>query len=263
MSRTQLHKLKRQAKRGVKAVLPYGAVVVYRRHKSTKNTNYCPICNQKGEFLPMSSTGGVRQRAVCPNCYSLERHRLTWLFINRTIGLENLKNKFMLHVAAEPSFGPKLREVVGKKYSTADLLEEADIKMDITDIEYPDNSFDYIICNHVLEHVDDDVKAMKELRRVQKKDGWAILLAPVADMPTTYEDKKITSKKGRLRAFGQEDHVRKYGKDYLDRLKTAGYKVNVYKASDVATKQEIRQMSLKENSKLWGFTSTEIYFCTK
>lgn len=169
----------------------------------------------------------------------------------------------MLHVAPEASFEGKLRKLLGKKYLTADMYESADVRMDITDIKYPDESFDIIMCNHVLEHVSDDVQAMKELFRVQKKGGWAILLAPVADMPKTYEDKSITSKKGRLKAFGQDDHVRKYGRDYADRLRSAGYKLKVYRAKDLATRRDIQRMSLKEDSKLWGFISTEIYYCTK
>lgn len=255
---------KRKIKRTIKYIIPFGIIVLYSRKRNKSSLNYCPICEQEGEFLPMPSTGGIRPRAVCPHCGSLERHRLTWLFVNRKVGSANIKKtQSMLHVAAEPSFGPKLRTIVGKKYLTADMYEEADVKMDITDIKYPDNNFDAIICNHVLEHVSDDVKAMTELYRVQKEGGWAILLVPIADMQKTYEDKKITSKKGRLIAFGQEDHVRKYGVDYADRLRSAGFKLKVYRAKDIATSAEIKQMSLQEDSKLWGFTPTEIYFCTK
>jgi SAM-dependent methyltransferase len=243
-----------------KHAAPYGVVVLRQRIKNKEAINYCPICEQEGAFLPMSSTGGTRQKAVCPNCGSLERHRLMWLFLKREVGLNTIKNKTMLHVAAEAMLEPKFRKIVGKNYLTADYMERADVKMDITDIKYPDNRFDAIICNHVLEHVEDDVKAMKEMRRVLKKNGWAIYLVPIADMPTTYEDKKITSKKGRLEAFGQDDHARKYGRDFIDRLESAGYAIYVYKAKDIATRREIKRMSLQEDSKLWGFISTDIYF---
>src|SRR5690606_25242155 len=134
---------------------------------------------------------------------------------------------------------------------------------DITNIKYKDNSFDIIMCNHVLEHVDDDSKAVREMYRVLKPGGWAIFLVPIADMPTTYENKKIKTDAGRLKHFGQVDHVRKYGRDYVDRLKSAGWNVDIYKAQDVANKKELKNMHLIEDAEKWGFTPTEIFFCTK
>lgn len=258
--------IKRNTKRGIKAATPYGLIVLRRKYKTIKGEakrNLCPICEQYNEFMPVKSTGGIRLRANCPNCGSLERHRLVWLFINRNIGLENLKRKSMLHVAAESMLEPKLREIVGEKYLTADYLVKADVKMDITNIKYKDNSFDIIMCNHVLEHVDDDSKAMREMYRVLKPGGWAIFLVPIADMPTTYENKKIKTDAGRLKHFGQVDHVRKYGRDYVDRLKSAGWNVDIYKAQDVANKKELKNMHLIEDAEKWGFTPTEIFFCTK
>lgn len=170
----------------------------------------------------------------------------------------------MLHVAPESSIKEKFTQLLGKNYLSADMYEKnVDIKMDITRIQYPDSSFDFVMANHVLEHVKDDIKAMKELYRVQKQKGWSILLVPVAKQPTTYEDPKITSKKGRLEAFGQADHVRKYGFDYIERLKSVGYKVKVYQLKDLASNKEIKRMSLKEVGDLGGFTQSEIYFCTK
>ena len=253
-------------KRIVKAVTPHGAVVLYRRRKLENTLNYCPICNKESEFNPMMSAGvRTRPQAVCLNCGSLERHRLIWLLIEKEIGTKNFnKKQNMLHVAPEASLRDKFSELLGKKYLTADLYEEdVDIKMDITDIKYPDSSFNFVMANHVLEHVSNDIKAMKELYRVQKTNGWSILLAPIARQEETYEDSKITSKKGRLKAFGQADHVRKYGYDYVDRLRSVGYKVRVYKLQDLASRQEIKKMSLKEKGELGDFTQSEIYFCTK
>lgn len=135
--------------------------------------------------------------------------------------------------------------------------------MDVTDIGYPDESFDIIICSHVLEHVPDDIKAMREFRRVLKKNGWAVLLVPIADIDKTYEDFSITTEAGRLRAFGQSDHVRKYGKDYIGRLKSAGFNVTVIKRDELASEAEIKRMCLNENSEVWGFADTEIFYCTK
>jgi SAM-dependent methyltransferase len=194
----------------------------------------------------------------------MERHRLVWLFINRKIGLQNIsKKQSLLHVAAEAVLEQKLRPLIGKKYLTADLYEQADVRMDIADIQYPDQTFNIIIANHILEHVHDDIKAMRELFRVQKNDGWAVLLVPIADIAITHEDKRITSKKGRFEAYGQEDHVRKYGRDYIDRLRGVGYKVGRYKAKDIASRKEIARMSLTEKGSLRGFLVSDIYVCLK
>ncbi len=251
-------------KKIVKIFMPYGAIVLYSRHKNQQNLNYCPICEQYGKFLPEGVANGRRERASCPNCGSMERHRLVWLFIIKKIGLQNIsKKQHMLHVAAEPVLEKKLRPLIGEKYLTADLYEEADVKMDITDIQYPDETFDIIIANHILEHVSDDLKAMRELFRVQRKSGWAILLTPIADMPTTYEDKSIKSKKGRFEAYGQDDHVRKYGRDYMERLRSVGYKVGIYRARDLATKKDIKKMSLIEKGNLRGFLASNVYICLK
>lgn len=254
------------AKKILKAAAPHGVVVLYQRRKHEKTLNYCPICDKESEFNSMISAGvRTRPNAVCPNCGSLERHRLTWLLIEREIGVNNIRKKqTMLHVAPEVSLRQKFSALLGKNYLSADMYEKnVDVKMDITNIKYPDSSFDFVMANHVLEHVSDDLKAMKELYRVQKKNGWSILLAPIAKMPKTYEDPTITSKKGRLLAFGQTDHVRKYGYDYKDRLSSVGYRVKIYSLKDLASKQEIRKMSLKEGGDLGDFMQSEIYFCTK
>lgn len=102
--------------------------------------------------------------------------------------------------------------------------------MDITDIRFPDDYFDEIICNHVLEHVIDDGKAMSELYRILNPGGWAILQVPISlTLKNTYEDFSITTITGREQALGQDDHVRIYAEDYQARLAQAGFKVNVFK----------------------------------
>lgn len=259
--------MKHKVKKLIKAAAPYGVVVLWRRHESNRKTpklNYCPVCEKWSEFIPaVNGAGLARKRGVCTNCGTLERHRLTWLFINRKVGLDSMKNKSMLHVAAEQVFEQKFRKIVGRSYLTADYLLPADVKMDITDIQFKDNSFDIIMCNHVLEHVTDDIKAMKEMYRVLKPAGWAIFLVPIADTATTYENTKVKTDAGRLKHFGQIDHVRKYGRDYVARLESAGWKVKIYDAKEVASTKEIKQMGLVEDEKNFGFTPTEIFYCTK
>ena len=127
------------------------------------------------------------------------------------------------------------------------------VEMDITDIQYPDDSFDAIYCSHVLEHVPDDAKAMSELYRVLKPGGWAILAVPIRG-DTTFEDPTTTEPEERERLFGQSDHVRYYGKDFKDRLEAAGFEVKVddYPSQIPQGLVEYHSLSL-----------ADIYYCEK
>jgi SAM-dependent methyltransferase len=129
------------------------------------------------------------------------------------------------------------------------------IKMDITNIDYPDQSFDVIYCSHVLEHVQDDRKAMREFYRVLKTTGWAILLVPIT-AEKTLEDPSLVGPEERLRVFGQADHVRRYGPDYVDRLREAGFSVQVTKVNDLVQNDEAIRLGLTS-------AAGEIHFCTK
>jgi SAM-dependent methyltransferase len=164
--------------------------------------------------------------------------------------------KRMLHVAPERGFEHRLRSRLGQNYITADLLNpRAMVRMDITDIQYPDEYFDVIYCSHVLEHVQDDKMAMKEICRVLKQGGWAILLVPIT-ADRTFEDPSVVDPSERLRVFGQEDHVRRYGPDYIERLHESGFSVRVDRVSDLFEKSDIVRMGLTP-------ASGEIYFCSK
>lgn len=216
------------------------------------NKRYCPVC--KNSFSGFESFGvKSRKDACCPYCKSLERHRLYMLFFKRETNLFSPPQKKMLHVAPEPIFMLKFKKSKNIDYLSADLYDSnAMVKMDITDIQYPDNSFNVIYCSHVLEHVMDDKKAMSEFLRVLKPNGWALLQVPILE-EKTMEDPTITDPQERLRVFGQHDHVRRYGRDYKDRLEETGFNVKVVNANDIASKQEIKKMRL----------GTDIYFCTK
>ena len=171
--------------------------------------------------------GGYRDQATCPICGSTERERLVHLFIRHRTDLLQRPAR-LLHVAPEPQLGRILQAAPMLDYLSADLYaEDVMVTMDITDIQYPEASFDAIICNHVLEHVLDDQRAMRELYRVLKPGGWAILQVPYSEQITiSVEDPAITTPEERARAFGQEDHVRIYAKaDYLARLARAGFRV--------------------------------------
>lgn len=193
---------------------------------------------------------------MCPHCEALERHRFVWLYFAKCTNLFDGRAKKMLHVAPEISFEDRLKQRLGGSYITADLMNSrAMVKMDITDIQYPEETFDVIYCSHVFEHIQDDRQAMREFYRVLKKDGWAVLCVPItADL--TLEDTTVVDPRERLKMFGQEDHVRRYGHDYVDRLREAGFRVTVTRVSDLFK---------QEDSILMGLTlaSGEIYFCTK
>ena len=135
----------------------------------------------------------------------------------------------MLHFAPERALGGALAAAPGIRYVSADLhAPEAMEHFDITDIPHPDGSFDAILCIHVLEHVEDDRKAMRELRRILGPDGFAIVLVPLdLSRPETYEDPAITDPVDRERQFWQADHLRLYGADFPDRLREAGFDVTV------------------------------------
>jgi SAM-dependent methyltransferase len=214
---------------------------------------HCPICERS--FRSFAGAGyPSRKDALCINCGSLERHRLLWLFLQQRPGLMKMGATRLLHVAPEPCIAEKLREASGPGYLSADLMSDAMEQMDICDIHYPDASFDAIYCNHVLEHVADDRKAMREFRRVLRPHGWAIILVPVTT-DRTFEDPTITDPKERLRLFGQEDHVRCYGPDYVDRLREAGFDVQVFLPSDLFPPEEISGYGL-------GEAAGEICMCT-
>jgi SAM-dependent methyltransferase len=188
-------------------------------------------------------------------CGAVERHRLTWVYFERSTDLFDGRSKQVLHVAPEPVFENLLKRRLDGGYITADLLNpEAMVKMDITDIKYPDETFDVIYCSHVLEHVSDDRRAMREFRRVLKPDGWAVLLVPIT-ADSTFEDPAISDPARRLELFGQEDHVRRYGPDYVDRLKEAGFHVQI---SDATT-----LLSAEETARLGVAAGGEIYHCTR
>ena len=220
----------------VKALYCTGLKIYYRGDRYI-----CPICGSRlRKFLPCGLKlpvlkdkevvgGGYHPNIICPICGSLERTRLVYLYLlHRTDAFQ--KPQKILHFAPEKAIEDRLRRLPGVDYLSADLYaDNAMIKVDIIDIPFPNNSFDVIICNHVLEHVADDRKAMRELYRTLKPGGWAILQVPISfALKDTYEDFSITSEAGREQAFGQSDHVRIYARDYKDRLEQAGFKVNIF-----------------------------------
>lgn len=178
------------------------------------------------EFLPYGYEN-VRENVLSPSTLSLERHRLLWLYLQNKTDLLTHPQK-LLHFAPEQCFYKRFRESETINYTTTDLNSPlADVLADICDLPFVNNEFDFILCNHVLEHIPDDFKAMKEIYRVLKPGGIAILQIPLEnDRDVTFEDDTITDRKERARIFGQYDHVRVYGMDYFDRLEKIGFTVD-------------------------------------
>ena len=216
---------------------------------------FCPVCGKSSRRFRQFGVV-LREDAQCAHCGGVERHRLLWLFVSRRTNLLDGNPRKMLHVAPEPCFESRLKQLLGDGYLTADLFDpSAMVKMDITNIDFPDRSFDVIYCSHVLEHVQDDRKAMREFFRTLKCNGWAIFLVPI-NAEKTIEDSSIADPEERLKVFGQKDHVRRYGPDYADRLREAGFIVEIVKVNDLVQNNEAVRMGLTS-------ASGEIYFCTK
>ncbi|WP_034922599.1 class I SAM-dependent methyltransferase [Gillisia sp. CAL575] len=177
------------------------------------------------KFLPYGYEQ-QRENVLSPSTLSLERHRLLWLYLKNDTGLFTERIK-LLHFAPEQAFYKRFKKMKNLEYTTTDLNSPlADVKADICNLPFKDNSFNFILCNHVLEHIPDDTKAMQELYRVLEPGGTAILQIPQdLSRAVTFEDNSITSKKERARIFGQYDHVRVYGRDYFDKLRSIGFNV--------------------------------------
>jgi len=199
------------------------------------------------KFLPYGY-GKQRENALSPGTLSLERHRQMWLYLQNETDFFT-KNYKVLHIAPEQEFLRKFKKMKNLDYTSADLFSPiVDIKADILDLPFADESFDVIFCNHVLEHIEDDRKAMSELYRVMKKGGWGILQVPMKNsLEKTYEDFTITDPKERQKNFGQYDHVRWYGMDYFDRLKSVGFDAEANFYSQKFSDADIKKFGLNRN----------------
>jgi SAM-dependent methyltransferase len=193
------------------------------------NTFTDPIDGKSFKYFLPYGYGNQRNNVLSPSTLSLERHRLLWLYLkNKTDFFTNKENKKVLHFAPEQCFYKRFRNQKNIQYTTTDLLSPlADVKADICNLPFENNSYDVILCNHVLEHIPDDTKAMQELYRVLKPHGMAVLQIPQElDRKETFEDNSITDKEERAKIFGQYDHVRIYGYDYFEKLRSIGFKVH-------------------------------------
>jgi SAM-dependent methyltransferase len=219
----------------------------------------CPCCGSSfSRFLPHRG----RQQAKCPRCGSLERHRVLWLFLERETDLFERRGA-MLHIAPEYALQRRLSRLPGLRYVTGDLDSPlADHHLDVMDLPFPAASFDFLICNHVLEHVADDRRAMAEIHRVLAPGGWAILMCPVdRRRETTLEDPSARSPQERHRLFGQGDHLRLYGSDYADRLAAAGFAVRAERYADSFDSSSAARCGLRREDDAFG--EEDVFLCLR
>jgi len=212
------------------------------------NNVNCPVCDSSfSNFFPYGRE--VRENALCTRCLSLERHRFLYIFL-RDIKKTTNKNIKVLHIAPEICLIKKFQRIKNFEYVTADLDSPlADIKMDIHNMPFDDNKFDLIICNHVLEHVEDDIVALKEIKRVLKKEGYGIIMIPFYyPIPEiTLEDYSIKEPKEREKIFGQSDHLRKYGKDFKKRFELSGMEVELIRPENILNSEKISKYGIKNS----------------
>ena len=195
-------------------------------------------------FLPYGY-GAQRENVLSPSTLSLERHRLLWLYLKHQTDFF-IKPKKLLHFAPEQAFYKRFKRIKHFEYVTTDLNSPiATVKADICNLPFESNSFDAILCNHVLEHILDDTKAMQELFRVMKPGGMGVFQVP-QDLRRniTFEDHTITNRKQRAKLFGQYDHVRVYGKDYFKKLSDCGFRVEAVDYTSQLTSEEIEKYRL-------------------
>jgi SAM-dependent methyltransferase len=234
---------------------------IERRVLYAGNRVSCPCCG--GSFRKLKPHG-ERPNASCPGCGSLERHRLLWLYLVEHGDLFRRGTR-VLHFAPEPALRESLSSIPGVRYTGADLIPGPGVvALDITAIELDDASVDVVLCNPVLEHVPDDRTAMRELCRVLRRGGRAIMQHPVDyGRLETYEDWSIVTPQGRLRAFGQEDHVRVYGRDFEQRLVNAGFRVEIDRYLDRMDEELIERHALRARVDTGTLRAEDIYVCTK
>lgn len=224
--------------------------------------NFCPICGNFSHFQPFGVS--FRLNALCSNCGSLERHRLVSIILQQRYAniLKNTSIK-LLHFAPERPFYNLFKKYNNIDYYPVDfdpdLYESKNIhireKVDMENIPFEDNSFDVIYNSHVLEHIPNDINAMSELFRVLKDDGVCIVLVPLFNIPETLEKEEYNTPELRLKYYCQEDHMRKYGLDFSERLESVGFNVEEIISDDI--------FESEKEKKIFGLSTDKVFICTK
>jgi SAM-dependent methyltransferase len=206
----------------------------------------CPICQYT--FLSFLRFAG-RQNEWCPACRSLGRHRLIYAYLrDRTDLLDGKRPIRILHVGPEFCLQPLLASIPSATYVSTDLMASIvdflgvrpSICMSLTQACFPTNTFDLVICSHVLEHVKADRPAIAELSRITMPGGLAIIPVPIDWSSDSTEEQQGLSPSERAKLYGEADHLRKYGRDYLDRLREGGFATELFRLDDSSLVQRYR-----------------------
>ncbi|MEO0819025.1 MAG: class I SAM-dependent methyltransferase [Pseudomonadota bacterium] len=219
IERTPKEKLRRVLAQGIRRVAGYIEPLPTLRHIAIRE---CPCCGYVGPFRPGGGGDVVGYDVTCENCLSMERHRFLKIYFDRAKPVA--EGARTLHFAAEPSVTRFLEPLSSGRYVRADIDPTlGDMVVNIEAMQFEDDSFDCIVCGHVLEHVD-DTKALAEIFRVLAPGGTAFLMIPIVEgWEHTYENPEVTTEFDRLKHFGQRDHVRRFGRDFRDRVRAAGF----------------------------------------
>lgn len=206
----------------------------------------CPLCGREAaRFLPFGLGG--RRNARCPDCGSLERHRFLWTFLAERTDILR-RSLRILHTAPEPCLEPLLRARHGRRYVTLDRFNPgADVQADLTDLPFPDHYFDLVLSSHVLEHVPNDRAALREIARVLKPSGRAVLLFPYDPKGPTREDPAMDTPAKRLAAFGHPYHYRIYGTDTAQRMAEAGLDAALVASTAMLSAHRRRRRRINRN----------------
>ena len=217
----------------------------------------CPCCGKSfRKFLSYGYGKSHRENVLCPYDLTLERHRLMWLYLKDHSNFFSKKIN-LLHIAPEQCFFSLFKKQKNLNYLTGDLISPiAEMHFDLHSIPLEDNRFDVIFCNHVLEHVDDADKVMKEFYRVMKPGGWGIFQVPIDyNNSVTIEDKSVTDPRERERLYWQSDHLRLFGRDYGEKLTAAGFKVTESNFINEIDPKLVERYALDKNE--------IVYYCQK
>ena len=216
----------------------------------------CVICGWSGSrFADVDcGYGHIYKNSTCPTCKSQPRHRAFYLYLDKVLPGEARID--LLHFAPEQFYEGIWRKYANINYASADIVEGRALhREDLTNLTFDDAAFDVVFCSHVLEHIEDDRKAMSEIYRVMRRGGFAIIDVPIDyGREVTYEDKSIVTKEARTRAFWQFDHIRLYGRDFPDKLRNAGFAVKPYRIYAELGAREARRLGLED---------IPIYLCEK
>lgn len=189
--------------------------------------------------------GAGRRKGFCPACGTMDKSRYVYYVLKEYTDI--FEGKSVLHFAPEKGLKDKLLLAKGS-YITADIVPGvAEVVADITNLQFEDGMFDYIICNHVLEHVVDEKAALSEMRRCLKANGKAVVTVPICWEQETFEDPDIVTPEARIEYYGQEDHVRLYGNDIVNRFEQCGFRVYCYKNDDLLSLNDIKKYGFIPN----------------